>query len=123
MTIKNFAKVFDAESRQVLFYKDELNEDQIQERVKEEHERLAQLAEDDPDADEEPEEVAPFLIRSRFYLLNDALSEMNFGFTTEKARDEAFERLTLESAEAAIESVKWMEDILVGTGEDESEED
>lgn len=121
MTIKNFAKVFDAESRQVLFFKDELNEDQIRERVKEEMERIADMDEDDPEA--EPEEIAPFLIRSRFYLLNDALSEMNFGFATAKDRDAAFERLTLESAEAAIESVKWMEDILVGGGESDSEED
>lgn len=121
MDVKNFAKVFDAQSRQVLFYKDELTEDQISERRREELQRIQDAAEDG--IEEEPEAVAPFLVRVRFYLLDGALSEMSIGFMEEKHRDEAFERVNLDSAEAAIEQVKWMEDILVGGGEDEDEED
>lgn len=124
MDVKSFAKVFDIDSRQVLFYKDDLTDDQIAEQVKEENERVAQLAEDDPDTDEEPSEVAPYLIRSRFYLLDGSLSEMSFGFGKSEHRDDAFGRLTRESAEAAVEQVKWMEDILAGRGDNgESEED
>ncbi len=100
--MNKFAKLVELQERQVLFIKAERDED---------------------DEDQE----APWLLSIVFYLLDGTTkSEMNLGFDTEEARNEAFDKLVDDDefatarARNAVDSIKWMEETL--TTEDENDD-
>lgn len=99
--IKNIAKVFDLPDRQVLFYKDERDEE----------------------ANEDvSDQEFPWLVTARYHMPNGALTEAKYGFDTEEHRDMAFDGMDLEMAQATVDRSKDIEDILC-SDDDEEEDD
>tara|TARA_R110002096_G_scaffold174566_2_gene350345 strand:- start:728 stop:1075 length:348 start_codon:yes stop_codon:yes gene_type:complete len=98
--IKNIAKVFDLPDRQVLFYKDERDEE-VNEDV----------------SDQE----FPWLVTARYHMADGALAEAKYGFATEDTRDRAFDGMDLEAAQAAVNRTKDIEDMLCADDEDDED--
>lgn len=98
--IKNIAKVFDLSDRQVLFYKDERDEDANEDASDQEF---------------------PWLVTARYHMPNGALTEAKYGFDTEEHRDMAFDGMDLEAAQATVDRTKDIEEMLcVDDDEDDS---
>ena len=100
--IKNIARVFDLPDRQVLFYKDERDEE---------------MNEDVSD------EEFPWLVTARYHMADGALAEAKYGFATEETRDRAFDGMNLESAQATVDRTKDIEDILCADDDEDEDEE